>query len=362
VKRKIIPLFMPNQGCQGRCIYCDQGITMGDAPLIPEAEQLERQILDCCSSPGPDAGRRHVEAAFFGGTFTALPVARQEGLLGALKGLRAQGILNGLRISTHPSHLDRQTVTRLQRAGVTVVELGVQSFDDLVLDRAGRRYSGQEAEDACRRVAKAGLELVIQLMPFLPGSSSVSDLNSARRTAQLRPDGVRIFPTVVLEGTELARMWRDREYEAVELAEAIDRVALMLELVAPHCEVLRIGLQESETTSAAVLAGPHHPALGEHCWRGLLVRVLVALVTHIGLGQEEVAIVVRPQVASLLHGHSKAGLRALEEQLPPGSFKLLRHKEHREPEGQPEVWWKCDKLAVTHYNGVVVVEAGRDER
>lgn len=359
MRRKVIPFFMPNEGCPGRCIYCDQGITMGDALGLPEPERIIRTVLDCCGSHPSSRAGRPVEAALFGGTFTALPVERQGALLAPLRQLRQQGVLDGIRISTHPAHVDRDVLARLHRDGVTAVELGIQSFDDRVLDKAGRRYGGRAADEACRMVRTAGLEFVIQLMPFLPLSSAKSDSESARRALALRPDGVRLFPTVVLEGTILASMWRAGEYRAVGIDEAVERVAAMLEILAPKCEIMRVGLQESTATAAAFLAGPHHPALGELCWSGLLVRVLASLLPVIApgdVGQGPLTVLVDPRVASFLFGHGGAGLSDLAGRCPGTPFTVQRVDGHVD-ENQPwTTYWKCDKFAVVHYNGVVRVE------
>lgn len=245
--------------------------------------------------------------------------------------LRERGLLARVRVSTRPDCVGPAALGLLREYGVSTIELGIQSFDDEVLAAAGRGYSARTARDACERVAASGFDLVVQIMAFLPGAAEESDIRSAGIAASSGAAGLRIFPTVVLRGTELHRMWERGRYVAATVEEAVDRVARMLEEVytgssctpaPPACaeprrfpiDLLRIGLQDGEWAGSALVAGPHHPALGELCLARLLARQLGEAAVE--LSRETgapVPISVSPRLVSLLAGHGRAGEKALAE-------------------------------------------------
>ena len=78
-------------------------------------------------------------------------------------------------------------------------------------------------------IREAGFRLILQMMTGLPGSSPNSDLDTARSLAALRPDGVRIYPTVIVSGTELERMWRRGEYHEHTVEDAVELCAGIVE-------------------------------------------------------------------------------------------------------------------------------------
>lgn len=254
-KQKILPLFIPMEGCPGACIYCDQRAISGAQSPVTAA-----QVAAAAEQLPVDSG---VELAFYGGSFTALSAERQTELLQAVQPARAQRRITSLRLSTRPDAVDAATLARLQSYGVTTVELGVQSFDAAVLKAAGRGYDGQTAQQACRLVREAGLTLGVQLMCGLPGNSRMACLASAYTARQLGAAMLRIYPTVVLKSTPLARLWQQGRYAPLEISAAAELAAEMTVLFeAGGGSMIRAGLNPGESTEAAYLAGPYHPSFG----------------------------------------------------------------------------------------------------
>lgn len=278
MRRIIVPFFIAHQGCPHQCVFCDQRSITGRDGALPQAAEILRTIDAWCSS----AGVATVEVAFYGGTFTALPASVQQGLLQPLQPLLASGRVAAIRLSTRPDAVDRETAEFLRAAGVSLVELGVQSMDDSVLAAAGRGHTAADTEMAFTILQAAGLKVGAQLMPGLPGESAAGALASFRRVVTLRPDLLRIYPAVVLRGTELARMFQLREYAPLSLEAAVNLCKIMLHDAARVAiPVIRAGLQPTDDLAAGaeVLAGPYHPAFrqlseGER-WYDLL-QVLVA--------------------------------------------------------------------------------------
>jgi len=311
VKHRIVPVWLPHAGCQGTCIFCDQRSIQGSAPS-PEDSSGGLDAVSVAMSrlaPSEPAGEAP-ELAFFGGTFTALPPTHQQPLLSEASQLKTSGRISGIRISTHPLHVTPPQLRLLQEYGVSTVELGIQSFEDDVLHVIGRGYDRRQALAACQSVRSFGFRLVVQLMPFLPGSSLALDRASAQVACELAPDGVRLFPTVVLRGTVLARWWKEGRYVPATVDEAARRCGELLHLLERHdVPVIRVGLQSSEALEDACLAGPLHPALGEMARAASLVQLIEELAEAHGVPVG--GLLVSRELASLFTGHGGWGASLL---------------------------------------------------
>lgn len=278
MKRVIVPFFIAHQGCPHQCVFCDQHALTGQAGALPQPAEIRRAIATWQAS----SGAATVEVAFYGGTFTALPPAQQQALLAPLQPLLATGRVTAVRVSTRPDCVDAATAAALRAAGVTLVELGVQSLDDQVLAAAGRGHSAAATRSAFAVLREAGLQVGAQLMPGLPGESAAGALESFRRTVALQPDLLRIYPTVVLQGTQLEQLYRQGSYQPLTLAAAVSLCKVMLhEAAIAAIPVIRAGLQPTDdlVAGATVVAGPYHPAFRQLAeaerWYDLL-QLLVA--------------------------------------------------------------------------------------
>jgi histone acetyltransferase (RNA polymerase elongator complex component) len=141
------------------------------------------------------------------------------------------------------------------------LEIGVQSMDNAVLEASSRGHSRDDAIRACNLVKESGMNLGVQLMPGLPGEDNLSFENTLKDVVMLHPDNARIYPTVVLAGTDLEKLYLRGNYETLSLDEAVKRslyAAVMLEK--GGCTILRIGLPASP--GLKVVAGPYHPSFG----------------------------------------------------------------------------------------------------
>jgi len=234
------------------------------------------------TNPYPEAVE--VEVAFFGGTFTALPAKLQESYLQEVQVFLQPGKVGKVRVSTRPDRINVDNIKLLKHYGVWLVELGIQSLDDRVLDMVGRGYQRQEVEKAVTIIQQEGLQFGAQLMPGLPGADRGSDVESARCCSQWGAATARIYPTLVLKGTELELMYQRGEYCSLSLEQAIEVSADMYECFRSHkIPVIRMGLQASIDleTPGVVVAGPWHPAFGElvksRSWRRRLDQVIASL-------------------------------------------------------------------------------------
>jgi histone acetyltransferase (RNA polymerase elongator complex component) len=314
LKPLIIPIFIPHAGCPHRCIFCDQeGITAQSAGAI-DGEHV-RGVLDrAVHSTTYDSGR-NPEVAFYGGTFTGLPVERMKRLLEAVRPYIEDGLIRSIRVSTRPDSIDEERLGILKAFHVTTVELGVQSMDDRVLTMARRGHSAADVTGAVRLLKRSGFKAGVQLMPGLPGDSRETFRATIEEVISLSPDMVRLYPALVIAGTGLARMVEAGTYRPLTLEAAIDRcVDGTIRLEANGIPVIRIGLMSSPSLlePGRIAAGPWHPAFG------FLVR---SAIHHRAIEPDlpapgtvgEIRIVAPGLEIPLVRGHRNQGIRVIEE-------------------------------------------------
>ena len=193
-KHAIIPIFIPHRGCGHECVFCNQRLITARQPdVTPEdvrsildtrlstmqrlADPLESDsVTSPDSAPGADGrperpGLETIEAAFYGGSFTGLPMEEQAAFLAVTKEYKDSGRIDKIHLSTRPDYIDSAILDQLRAFGVDTIELGVQSFDPEVLELSRRGHSVDDIYRACELIKSYGFELGIQLMIGLPGDS-----------------------------------------------------------------------------------------------------------------------------------------------------------------------------------------------
>lgn len=298
-KPLIIPLFIPNEGCPHRCVFCHQEKITNqpqgslDGNAIKEVVQLAVQAGDC-REPGPR------QVAFYGGTFTSLSIERMRALLGAVQPFLRVGLVESIRVSTRPDAVDTERVSVMREYGVSTVELGAQSMDDEVLRLTKRGHGAEDTVRSITMLKEHGFQVGIQLMPGLPGDSREKFRRTVERVIELRPDMARLYPVLVIKGTQLAEWFLSGSYKALELEEALEICEeSCMALEREGIPVIRIGLltPPSLFQGGQVLAGPWHGCFG------YLVRAGIHL----------------KKIAGFLPGHGEAKrirIRALGQEIP----------------------------------------------
>jgi histone acetyltransferase (RNA polymerase elongator complex component) len=308
-RKRIIPLFIPFFGCKSQCVFCDQRMLTGIGNTAPTSEDIWN-ILEKALALQPSGQK--VEAAFYGGSFTALPLRQQEELLAPAQHFLRRGILTGIRLSTRPDAIEEEEARWLKTQGVSCVELGAQSLCSSVLNAAKRGYQFSCVEKAVTVLRNVGLTVGVQLMPGLPGETRPLWQKTLQRLWKLAPDFIRLYPTVVLEGTELAVAYANGAYKPLALAEAVERTAWALDGCRQRgIDVIRMGLQDSEELhSAKLLAGPYHPAFGELVWSFLVRQQVLHGLEQ--LSSSACRLFYHPQDASKVRGQKNENLRCWE--------------------------------------------------
>ncbi|HOJ29486.1 MAG TPA: radical SAM protein [Spirochaetota bacterium] len=256
-----IPFFIPHSGCRHRCVFCNQ-IYTSNTRFLPNEEYIVEKIEQYLQTIKP--GVNHIEVAFFGGSFTGLDEAIQQQYLAIAYTYLSLHKIDGIRLSTRPDYINHKTLTLLREYGVTTVELGAQSMHDDVLQQAQRGHTVHDILNASKLIKEYGFNLIIQLMPGLPCDSFEKSIETARKTVLLYPDGVRIYPTVVIKDTQLETLYKENKFIPLSLDEAIAVCAFMYDIfTSNNIPVIRMGLHPFDDAVAdTIIAGPYHPSFG----------------------------------------------------------------------------------------------------
>lgn len=258
-----IPIFVAHRGCPFDCVFCNQKrITGTHTDITPS---IARKTIEEYLTTIPK-NNRCVEVAFFGGSFTGIPIEEQSELLSVAYEFIKKGDVDGIRLSTRPDYINEEILDNLLKYGVTTIELGVQSMNDDVLKASNRGHTSDDVIKAVKLIRQYTFTLGLQMMTGLPGDTDDRSMETAEKITQLAPDIVRIYPTLTIKDTYLEKMYLDKKYcpqtldEAVELAKNV-----MLKFEENNITVIRVGLQSTDEIceNGSVVAGPVHSSFRE---------------------------------------------------------------------------------------------------
>ena len=256
--------------CPGQCIYCPtfpaipQSYTP-ESPAALRARQCDydtkKQVklrLKVLSEMGHPTDK--IELIVMGGTFLACPEHYQYQFIkdcyDALNGEESTTLeeakrLNetavhrctGLCIETRPDWCRQGEIDRMLEFGATRVELGVQTLDDEIYRLVRRGHKVEDVVKATALLKEHGFKVHYHWMPGLPGSTPEKDLKLTRRLfsdARFKPDGLKLYPTMVVEGTELEKWYRGERYQPYDFDTMIDLMVDMKSSVLKYVRISRV--------------------------------------------------------------------------------------------------------------------------
>ena len=261
-KFKIIPIFVPHKGCPHQCSFCNQKHITGQ--LEEMTSQKARKIVELYLST-IDTQKFRTEIAFYGGSFTAIDIEYQNSLLEVAHEYMQKGFIKGIRLSTRPDSINLNILDNLKRFGVTEIELGVQSLCDNVLFANERGHTAKDVENAVSLIRRYDFSLGLQQMTGLYNDTDEDDLYTAEKICELKPDFVRIYPTLVFNNTNLADYYSKGLYKPHTIEHAVELCTKLKDIYDKNnIKIIRLGLLMSEDEAKNnFIAGPYHPRFRE---------------------------------------------------------------------------------------------------
>ena len=256
--------------CPGQCLYCP---TYSDVPqsYTPEspavlrakkcdydAGQQVRLRLRILSEMGHPTDK--VELIVMGGTFLAYTEEYQYRFIkdcyDALNGTEsptleeakrlnetAKNRCTGLCIETRPDWCRQEEIDRMLEFGTTRVELGVQTLDDEVYRLVRRGHKVEDVVKATTLLRQHGFKVYYHWMPGLPGSTPQEDLELSGKLFaddSFKPDGLKLYPTMVVEGTELERWYQEGRYQPYDVNTMVDLLVGIKTIVPRYVRISRV--------------------------------------------------------------------------------------------------------------------------
>lgn len=254
------------------CLYCPGGPRYGTPQSYTGREPAALRAIQYDYDPYRQVKARveqlervghrvdKVELIILGGTFTALPRDYIEWFvkrcLDAFNGKDSNSLeeakklaedapikVSGIVVETRPDWCREEHVDLMLNLGVTRVEIGVQTIYDHIYSIVGRRHSVSDVVRATRIAKDAGLKVTYHMMPGLPGSSRDMDVEMFREifdNPDFRPDALKIYPCLVVKGSDLYDLWVKGFYKPYECGELIDLLAEALSYIPPYVRIQRI--------------------------------------------------------------------------------------------------------------------------
>lgn len=317
-RKRIIPVFIPHLGCPHDCVFCNQKRISGS--LLPAtADDVRHEIENALQLTGEP-----MQLAFYGGSFTAMPIDEQKALLEAARPYIESGVLSDIRLSTRPDTITLEILEMLKWYGVSTIELGTQSMDDEVLRRSGRGHTAEDTRRAAQLIKESGFTLILQMMTGLPGSTREKDIQTAENIANLMPDGVRIYPTVIIRDTALFDLWQLGKYTEHTVEDAVSVCAEILPIFEGRgISIIRLGLNPTDDLSDGDAAGgAYHPALGELVKSRVLFNKASELLREVPKGASVILGVHKSQISQMI-GQHRCNVAKLCENLHLNDVKVV---------------------------------------
>ncbi|MBQ4437990.1 radical SAM protein [bacterium] len=240
-KPLIIPVFIPHLGCKRQCAFCNQRDVTGVTE--PTLEDVESAVKSYLSWSKP---RERREISFYGGTFTALSHEKMMNYIRKGVEFVENGSVDALRCSTRPDEIDEERTGILKNNHFEVVELGVQSMSESLLEKMKRGHDAETVFKSVEILKKFGISVGLQFMTGFPYETDEDVKISYDALSVLRPDFIRIYPFVPLKNTPVEREISTGTVQMKSVETILERtVTLFLAAMKLEIPVIRVGLPQS---------------------------------------------------------------------------------------------------------------------
>ena len=281
----VVTVMTQPQPCpkEALCIYCPDGLASGTPKSYTGKEPATLRGLQYKFNPyeqvigrinqlkaiGHDVSK--VELIILGGTITAMALDYQRNFikrcLDATNGVESESLIKaqiiaetsrirnvGISIETRPDWINKSQTNHLIESGVTRVELGVQTIYDDIYKLINRGHVIKDVEIATRILKDSGFKTVYHIMPnlFSTYKRYLKMFKTLFEDARFKPDAIKIYPTLVLEGTKLCEMWKEGEYIPYPTETIIELIVEVKKIIPEWIRIQRI---QRDIPSNLILAG-----------------------------------------------------------------------------------------------------------
>jgi histone acetyltransferase (RNA polymerase elongator complex component) len=322
----IIPFFITHSGCPHQCVFCNQKNITGQTNPV-DSSAIPQKITECLAAYNSD---KPAHVAFYGGSFTALPLETQKAYLTAVQPFIHAVQIAGIRLSTRPDCITNEILSLLKEHHVTAIELGVQSMDDVVLTRSGRGHTATDTLNAARLIRSCDFQLGLQLMPGLPGDSHACFMKTVDTVIELKPDFVRIYPALVIKDTPLENLYTSGRYMPLSLDDAVLLCREALErFELAGIDVIRIGLQPTEELEkpGTIIAGPYHPAFRQLVESSIIADKMRSMLRNRQEKTSKATFQVNPKDLSAAIGQSRSTIELLKKEFGLETVHIVEGKQ-----------------------------------
>jgi len=308
----VVPVFIPHAGCPHQCAFCNQNVITRRGQKHFSIQEIESSIEQFLQYRQPHHAA--AEISFYGGNFLGLDTETIQQLLLTAQEFIKHNRAQSIRFSTRPDTVTASKLNQLKPFNIRTIEIGIQSLDDRVLRHAMRGHTANDTLKAIHLLKQYEYTIGAQIMIGLPYQDAASTLDTARQVAALRPDFVRIYPTVVLKGSQLENWFRNGEYEPLSLEAAVDLTKkIYAAFHQRQIPVIRMGLQASEELhlDKALVAGPYHPAFGHLVHSELFFDKVAAELDNKSRPFPDLTIFVHPDSIPKMRGLKNSNIKRL---------------------------------------------------
>ena len=317
--RKInIPVFVSHQGCPNDCIFCNQKKITGVYKKEKSVEIYEKIKTFLHTAPE----ECEIEISFFGGSFTGIDFEEQNMYLDTANKFLYDKRIKGIRLSTRPDYIDDKILSNLKEKNVTTIELGVQSMNDNVLLMNKRGLKSEDTVNAVKKIKEYGFSLGLQMMVGMYGSTEEDDILTAKKLIELKPQFVRIYPTVVIKETELYKLYKSGQYLPYSLDKAVDVCSKLLNMFEDNgIKVIRLGLMAGEEINENNVYGPYHSSFRELTESKIYYDKIKEQIK--ALGYKDVVISCKNKLTSKIIGNRRRNIVKLKNELELNSIVVV---------------------------------------
>lgn len=299
----LVPIFLPHLGCHERCIYCNQThITHLRENNVQEA--IRKAMTD---------HEGQIEIGLFGGNIFGVDAGQLKRLFSYFDEYEHR--ISNFRISTKPVPLTAEVIEMLKTNRVTVVELGIPTFNDAILSSVNRGHTVQDLISTYEALVSEGFRVAFQFMVGLPGEAMEDIRETVQNMVRLKPDYIRIYPLVVLGNTTLGEMYKEGAFTPIPFDAALDRATFIyLHALRNNIKVVKMGLTDNEVMKENVLAGHYHPAFGYLVKSRAFCLAVLARLRAVRMKGANVAVYLNERDIPHLVGNKRGNIARFEQE------------------------------------------------